>query len=111
MILVMSSFWSCSDAQAAGTTIVIAYKRKIKGEVTCASSYRTTQAAYALILRFRGAFGYTLVSSATTKAVVSAIDNTERRYLSVTKTGSLIVSDLPCNNFMLNLHYSSLQSS
>jgi len=64
-----------------------------------------------LILRFRGAFGYTLVSSATTKAVVSTIDNTERRYFSVTKTGPLIVPDFLRDNFMLNLHDSDLQSS
>ena len=38
-----------------------------------------------------GVFGHTFVSSTTTNAVVSTIDKTESRYLSVTKTGSLIV--------------------
>ena len=103
----------CSIPSAFLWNLLLTDKPAWGGVCNCSNSGLTVGSSgqRMLIFRFRGAFGYTLVSSATTKAVVSTIDNTERRYFSVTKTGSLIVPDFPRNNFMLNLHDSDLQSS
>ncbi len=65
---------------------------------------------FAMLRRQRG-FAYTRVSSTTTKVVVSTIESIERRYLSVTKTRSLMLSGFPRKSLMLNLHDADVRLS
>jgi hypothetical protein len=63
------------------------------------------------MLRRQGGFAYTRVSSTTTKVVVSTMESIERRYLSVTKTRSLMLSGFLRKSLILNLHDADVRLS